>query len=100
MPTPAAATFAGRSSSPVTARKSRFQSRIEGAIVTAIMLHGMIVEIQKIFALKLSRASQMSVANVPKTNATRRSRWLVGMEYELSACTASENGNATTRSMK
>ena len=87
-------------SSCVPADTRRFQNKIDGATVATTIAQGKTGETQKMLVVKLSKASQIKVTNVPNRKAVRRAPLRNGNEYEHRACTISENGNATTRSMK
>jgi hypothetical protein len=54
--------------SPAT---SLFKNRIDGATVATTIVHGTTGELQKIVVLKLSKASQIKVTNVPNSIAFR-----------------------------
>jgi hypothetical protein len=73
---------------------------MDGATVATTIAQGTTGELQKNLVVKLSNASQVNVTNVPNRKAVRRAPPRNGSEYEHSACTIRENGNATTKSMK
>ena len=53
---------------------------MDGATVATVIAHGTTGELQKIVVLKLSKASQIKVTNVPNKKALRRAPLRKGCE--------------------